>query len=164
MFDRASIVITDEEKMNLEIAEYGLDRWESIGLQIIVYVNTERCCAKEMVLFEHQTCPEHRHPPMPGSPGKEETFRCRFGEVYLYVEGEATRAPKAVVPKGREPYFTARHEIVLQPGDQYTLMPDTLHWFQAGPEGAIISEFSTQSHDETDVFTDPEIVRVSGEV
>jgi len=35
-----------------------------------------------------------------------------------------------------------------------------LHWFQAGPEGAIISEFSTQSHDETDIFTDPDIIRV----
>lgn len=164
MFDRASIVITDEEKNDLEIAEYGLDCWESIGLQIVVYVNTDRCCAKEMVLFAHQTCPEHRHPPMPGSAGKEETFRCRFGEVYLYVEGEATKEPKAVAPRGREPYFTVWHEIVLRPGDQYTLMPDTLHWFQAGPEGAVISEFSTQSHDETDVFTDPEIVRVPEEV
>jgi D-lyxose ketol-isomerase len=34
-----------------------------------------------------------------------------------------------------------------------------LHWFQAGPEGAVISEFSTQSRDEADVFTDPRIVR-----
>ena len=38
-------------------------------------------------------------------------------------------------------------------------MPDTLHWFQAGPEGAIVSEFSTQSRDELDVFSDPLIVR-----
>ena len=37
--------------------------------------------------------------------------------------------------------------------------PDTLHWFQAGVEGAIVSEFSTRSRDETDVFSDPRIVR-----
>ena len=37
--------------------------------------------------------------------------------------------------------------------------PDTLHWFQAGDEGAIVSEFSTRSRDETDVFSDPRIVR-----
>jgi len=160
MFDEAQIAITDAEKEKMEIAEYGLNCWASIGLQIIVYVNTERCCAKELVLFPQQTCPEHRHPPMPGNPGKEETFRCRYGDVYLYVEGEPTAQPKGVAPKGREQYFTVWHEITLGPGDQYTLMPDTLHWFQAGPRGAIISEFSTQSHDETDIFTDPEIIRV----
>ena len=29
----------------------------------------------------------------------------------------------------------------------------------AGPEGAVVSEFSTRSRDESDVFTDPRIVR-----
>jgi len=48
---------------------------------------------------------------------------------------------------------------VLQSGDQYTILPDTLHWFQAGPEGAVVSEFSTESRDELDVFSDPQIVR-----
>ena len=38
-------------------------------------------------------------------------------------------------------------------------MPNTLHWFQAADEGAVISEFSTKSTDETDVFTDKKIVR-----
>ena len=38
--------------------------------------------------------------------------------------------------------------------------PDTLHWFQAGPEGAVISEFSTRSFDEYDIFTDPRIQRI----
>jgi D-lyxose ketol-isomerase len=39
--------------------------------------------------------------------------------------------------------------------------PNTLHWFQAGPEGAIVSEFSTQSRDDLDVFTDPDIARTT---
>ena len=38
--------------------------------------------------------------------------------------------------------------------------PDTNHWFQAGPEGAIVSEFSTKSRDEADVFTDERIKRI----
>ena len=54
---------------------------------------------------------------------------------------------------------TVFHEIILNPGDQYTIMPETWHWFQAGPEGAVISEFSTRSTDETDVFTDKSLVR-----
>ncbi|MDD3959961.1 MAG: D-lyxose/D-mannose family sugar isomerase [Oscillospiraceae bacterium] len=160
MLNQAGIAVTDAEAREMEIAEYGMNRWAEIGLQILVYVNTERCCAKELVLFSNQICPEHRHPPMPGSPGKEETFRCRSGEVYLYVPGEKSSDPKGKVPTDKVPFFTVWHEIVLRPGEQYTLMPDTLHWFQAGPEGAIVSEFSTRSHDETDVFTDPEIVRV----
>ena len=51
------------------------------------------------------------------------------------------------------------HEIVLNPGEQYTIMPETWHWFQAGDEGAVISEFSTRSTDETDSFTDERFVR-----
>jgi D-lyxose ketol-isomerase len=52
------------------------------------------------------------------------------------------------------------NEVCLKPGDQYTLTPDTPHWFQAGPEGAIVSEFSTRSTDKNDVFTDTRIARL----
>jgi len=114
------------------------------------------------VLFPGQTCPEHRHPNIGAEAGKEETFRCRSGIVYLYVEGEPAPEIKAVIPKGREKYYTVFREIILKPGEQYTLNPDTLHWFQAGPEGAIVSEFSTRSRDDMDVFTDPNIIRVEG--
>jgi len=34
-------------------------------------------------------------------------------------------------------------------------------WFQAGPEGAIVSEFSMRSFDKENSFTDPEIARRS---
>jgi D-lyxose ketol-isomerase len=57
--------------------------------------------------------------------------------------------------------YTVWHEIVLKPGDQHTIFPDTLHWFQAGPEGAIVTEFSTRSTDEYDVFTDKRIKRIT---
>ena len=39
-------------------------------------------------------------------------------------------------------------------------MPGTRHWFVGGPEGAVVSEFSTPSFDEMDVFTDPRIERI----
>jgi D-lyxose ketol-isomerase len=156
---RAGIAITPEERASIEVADFGLGDLEHCGLEIVVYVNTDRCCAKELVMFPCQICPEHRHPPIKGRQGKEETFRCRAGEVYIYVPGEPTRNPKAVVPPDRRPYLTVWREVVLHPGDQYTLMPNTLHWFQAGPEGAVVSEFSTRSVDEADIFTDPAIVR-----
>jgi len=159
-FKKAGIALTEEEKNNIEVVDFGLNELESTGLEIITYVNTDRVCAKELVLFPGQTCPEHRHPPVVDEPGKEETFRCRWGEVYLYVPGEKTVSPKARAPQGREKWYTVWHEIVLKLGDQYTLKPNTWHWFQAGKDGAIVSEFSTKSRDESDVFTDPEIARM----
>ena len=139
MLADAGIVLTPAEQEQIEVADFGLGRLDEIGLQLVVYVNTERVCAKELVLFAGQMCPEHRHPPVGDDPGKEETFRCRTGSVVLWVEGHG--------------------EVELRSGDQFTIPPDTLHWFRAGDEGAIVSEFSTRSRDETDVFSDPRIVR-----
>jgi D-lyxose ketol-isomerase len=139
MLEHAGIVMTDSERAGIEVTDFGLGRLDELGLQLLVYVNTERVCAKELVLFEGQTCPEHRHPPVEGSPGKEETFRCRTGSVVLWVDGHG--------------------EMMLGPGEQFTIPPDTLHWFRAGDGGAIVSEFSTRSRDESDVFTDSRIRR-----
>jgi D-lyxose ketol-isomerase len=160
-FKKAGIILTKEEKEKIEVSDFGLDELESTGLELLTYVNTERCCAKELILFPHQTCPEHRHPPVEGEQGKEETFRCRWGEVYLYVEGESVANPRAIAPIGREKAYAVWHEIILKPGEQYTLCPNTKHWFQAGPEGAVVSEFSTKSRDEADIFTDVDIQRIT---
>jgi D-lyxose ketol-isomerase len=134
----AGIELTAADREAIEVADFGLGRLQEIGLQLLVYVNTDRYCAKELVLSPGQLCPEHRHPPFDGGPGKEETFRVRRGTVELWVG-------------------TERH--VLQPGEQYTIPPDTLHRFRAGDDGAVVSEFSSTSRDELDVFTDPQVVR-----
>lgn len=162
MFTRAGISITDAEEAAIEVADFGLGMLDEVGLQLLVYVNTERCCAKEMVLKPFQTCPEHRHMDgvEGGKPyvGKEETFRVRRGTCYLYVDGEGVKsAIKARIPPTPVTVF---HEVVLHEGDQYTMHPNTNHWFQAGAEGAIVSEFSTKSRDEADVFTDERIKRI----
>jgi D-lyxose ketol-isomerase len=160
-YEKAAIVLTEAERGQIEIADFGLGQFEQTGLAVLVYVNTERCCAKELAMWPRQTCPEHRHPPVGDNPGKEETFRCRWGTMYLYVPGPGVVKPKAILPAGRENTYTVWHEIELHPGDQYTLLPDTPHWFQAGPVGAVVSEFSTRSSDENDIFRDPEIARMT---
>jgi D-lyxose ketol-isomerase len=134
----AGIALADAERGAIEVADFGLSRLREQGLMVLVYVNTDRYCAKELVLYPGQTCPEHRHPPFDGAPGKEETFRCRRGLVHLHVDGA---------------------EIVLRPGDQHTIPPDTLHWFRAGADGAVVSEFSSTSRDDLDVFTDSNVQR-----
>lgn len=159
-FAKAHIVLSEDEKAQIEVADFGLDDIENTGLQLVTYINTDRYCAKEMVLFPNQTCPEHRHPDREGIRGKQETFRCRYGKVYLNIAGPDSANRESQPPAGDEQYYTVFKEIVLLPGEQYTIDPDTLHWFQAGEEGAVVSEFSSTSDDESDIFTDPRIDRV----
>ncbi|MEJ7792671.1 MAG: cupin domain-containing protein [Gaiellaceae bacterium] len=136
--EAAGIVLSDAERDAIEVADFGLSRLHEVGLQLLVYVNTDRYCAKELVLFPGQLCPEHRHPALDGAPGNEETSRCRRGLVTLWIEEE---------------------RLELRPGDQYTIPRDTLHRFQGGPDGAVVSEFSSASRNELDVFTDPRVRR-----
>ena len=156
MLSQAGIALIPDEKARVEVTDCGLNDLKNIGMQVVTYINTSHVCAKELVLMPNQLFPEHKHPPVAGEPGKEETFRCRWGEVYLYVPGKVTPNPKGHPP---QQYYTVKHEVVLHCGEQYTIDPNTLHWFQAGPQGAIVSEFSTQSRDETDLFTDPNVNR-----
>ncbi|MFD1677350.1 D-lyxose/D-mannose family sugar isomerase [Alicyclobacillus fodiniaquatilis] len=160
MLAQAQIVLSLEEQAQIEIADFGLGELELTGLELVTYINTDRYCAKELVLFPHQTCPEHKHPPVGEDVGKMETFRCRWGKVWLYVEGDAQKQLGARIPAGSEAYYTVFHEIELHPGEQYTIPPNTLHWFQAGDTGAVVSEFSSTSRDEFDIFTDPRIERI----
>ncbi len=160
LYKQSQIVLTDAEINSIDFADFGLNNIEEEALNIILYVNNDRYCAKEMVLLPNQTCPEHLHPDLENYEGKQETFRCRWGKVYLYTD-EPTDVTEHQVspPEKSKQYYTAKKEIVLTAGDQYTIDPRIKHWFKAGPEGAVISEFSSPSFDEYDVFTDPNIVR-----
>jgi D-lyxose ketol-isomerase len=153
------VVLTPEEASSIEVADCGLGEFDRQGMCLITYVNTDRYCAKELILRPRQTFPQHRHPPVGDSPGKQETFRCRSGEVYLYVSGPETPRPRARAPEGSEAHYTVWNEIVLRPGEQFTIPPNTWHWFQAGDDGAVVSEFSSTSTDQADIFADPRVVR-----
>jgi D-lyxose ketol-isomerase len=157
--EAAGIAITPDERDSIEVSDFGLGDLHKTGMQAITYINTQRVCAKELVLSPGQTCPEHRHLGDGTEEGKEETFRVRSGTVYLYVDGEPTPEPRATAP--RPEWYTAWHEVILRPGEQHTIWPGTRHWFQAGAEGAVVSEFSTRSTDESDAFTDPDILRIT---
>ncbi len=86
----SGIVLTPAESDAIEIADFGLSRLEQTGLEVVVYVNTERVCAKELVMFPRQLCPEHTSiRPSTGPPGKGKDLPLSYhGVVYLYVEGE----------------------------------------------------------------------------
>jgi D-lyxose ketol-isomerase len=47
-FRRVCITIRgEEERQRIEVTDFGLGRLYEIGLQLIVYVNIDRYCAKE---------------------------------------------------------------------------------------------------------------------
>ena len=96
----AGFTLTCAEAADIEVIDCGLNQLATEGLELVTYINTDRYCAKELVIFPGQTCPEHRHPPIDGDPGKQETFRCRRGLVWLYVEGTPSTTFQATVPKG----------------------------------------------------------------
>lgn len=83
-YQKAGIVLTDEEVDQIQLMDYGLGKERKVGLQLFVYVNTDRYCSKELVLFPGQTCPEHRHPPVDATrkasrrPSVAATEKCIF--------------------------------------------------------------------------------------
>jgi D-lyxose ketol-isomerase len=66
LLNDANIAVTPAEEESMEVVDFGLGDVDNFGLEIIIYLNTDRCCAKELVLFPGQTCAEHRHPPVEG--------------------------------------------------------------------------------------------------
>lgn len=50
-FDKVGIPLSKEEKTTIEVADFGLGKIKTVGLQLVTYVNTDRYCAKEMFVF-----------------------------------------------------------------------------------------------------------------
>lgn len=156
---QTGIAFGDAELERIAVADFGLSDLDHTGGQILTLVDTQEIAVKLIAMFPGQVLPEHRHPPLGDYPGKAETLRCAWGVLYLYTEGPASPAPRGQPPQDRLHTYTVWHEVVLNPGEQITLSPNTLHWFQGGSEGAVVWSFSTRAMDITDVFTDTEISR-----
>jgi len=158
MIQNAGIRIKEEEIDAVAVADFGLSNLEVEGGQILTFFATERVSAKVIALLPGQTLPEHWHPPVENDPGKQEIIRIIDGTAYFYIPGDDT-LKFAKIPAGKEDVYTCRHEVVMKMGDQLILEPGTVHWFQAGEEGAVMYSFSTCVRDILDGFTDPNVER-----
>lgn len=154
----AGIHITEDEKINITAADFGLSNLRVEGIEILTMFETERIAGKILVLLPFQTEPEHWHPAVGNDPGKEETIRSLWGDLYFYIPGDKNME-KGFIVEGKDQYYTMNHEKHLHPGDQLILPPGTKHWFQAGARGAVMYSFSTTVRDVLDQFTNPNIVR-----
>ena len=160
MIRDSGIQILPEEIDKIDVADFGLSDLPSEGIEVFTMFATDRISAKVLVLFPNQTEPEHWHPSVGNDPGKEEIIRAIKGTVRFYIPGEG-KIREGFIPKGKEAFYTCRSEIVLEPGEQLILPPGTKHWFQAGPEGAVMYSFSTCVRDLLDGFSNPNIVRTT---
>jgi D-lyxose ketol-isomerase len=156
---RTGLALRSGELAGIAVADFGLGELAQTGAQILTLLDTEEIAVKLIALFPGQTLPEHRHPPLGDYPGKSETLRCEWGEIRLYTEGIPVTEPRAQPPAHRRTTYTVWEEHILQPGEQVTLPPNTLHWFQPGSEGGVAWSFSSRAVDVQDVFTDGEIRR-----
>jgi D-lyxose ketol-isomerase len=160
MVRAAGIPITKTEADHIEVVDFGLSCLIKEGVQVLTMVQTERISVKLLVLFPAQTEPEHWHPRVGDDPGKEETIRVVSGNVNFYISGKDTLT-KGFIPEGKNEFYTMRHEILMNPGDQITVAPGEKHWFQANDKGALMYSFSTVARDALDQFTDPSIRRIT---
>ena len=155
----AGLPLLPEEKANIEVVDLGLSQLKRIGLMILTLQATHEMAAKLIAQYPWQASAQHRHPSVGDYVGKEETFRGMLGEPCLYLPGEPTPDPRARLPESRRPHYTVWHEIMLKPGVQVYSPPHQWHWFQAGPEGAVILSLSSRPSNYQDHYVDPDVDR-----
>jgi D-lyxose ketol-isomerase len=146
--------LTQADRAELKVNDFGLGDLRNEGFVFADLLRTDRVRMTLLVLLPYQTLPEHLHPPYDNEPGKEETLRCLWGETRIYVPGEPNN-PSIRIPQGKEACYTSRHEIVLHPGEQFSVQPNLAHWFQGGPEGAVNLAFQNRVNEDHNIFTDP---------
>lgn len=156
--EETGIFITQKEYDEMDVADFGHNNCLVEGGQMVTFFCTSRVSAKMLVMLPGQTLPQHWH--LSENYGKEETLRVASGTLYMYREGEDNMR-FGVIPEGHEQYYTCRNELVMKATDQITFMPGEKHWFQGGPEGAVVYSFANCAIDGLDPFEDPTIVRLT---
>jgi len=155
LLSRSGFPITDAEWKSLEINDFGLGNLRYEGFGFIDILRTSRLRITLIALLPNQTLPQHVHPPYEGELGKEETIRNLAGQTKVYIRGKASN-PDIRIPMGKNSYYTAGQEIILNPGEQYTVPPDIEHWFQGGPEGSVNICFQNRVDETKNRFWDPQ--------
>jgi hypothetical protein len=87
-----------------------------------------------------------------------ESWLVRSGEIYTYAEGDPTPNMKAKLTNADAAHITVKTERILRVGEIAAVSrPLEKHWMQAGPQGAIFTEFSTFHTGEAVKFTDAQV-------
>lgn len=154
LIHKSGFVLSEQEQQDLAVNDMGLGDIRAEGLVFVDILRSARLRITLLVLLPNQTLPQHVHPPYETEIGKEETLRVLYGQTRLYVPGPENN-PQVLIPSGKEAYYTARHEILINKGGQYTVDPNIEHWFQGGPDGAVNLTFQNRVDETKNIFNDP---------
>jgi len=154
LLQKAGFHVTNTELSNLEINDFGLGNIRKEGFGFIDILRSKRIRITLLLLLPNQSLPQHMHPSYENEEGKEETLRVLFGETKVFIEGESDSA--IIIPEGKEKYYTALNEIHLKAGGQYSVQPNTKHWFQACDKGSVNICFQNRVDELRNIFYDPE--------
>ncbi len=152
--------VNDAIREKLWVSDFNLGRFTEVGLGGIIWWGDEKhnFTGLDAFLLPGQIIPEHWHVKAGNIPEKMEAWLVRQGEVYAYAEGEPTPNRRAKIGNGDAVNMTAKSERVLRVGEIAGISrPLEKHWMQAGPQGAIFTEFSTFHTGAAVKFTDPQI-------
>ncbi len=151
---RSGFPVSDEEMTQLAVNDFGLGNLRKEGFAFIDILRSPRLRITILILLPNQTLPQHVHPAYETESGKEETIRVLYGRTKVYTTGTETAGP--AIPEGKESYYTAKNEIALSPGQQYSVQPGAEHWFQGGPEGSVNICFQNRVDETQNIFSDPD--------
>ncbi len=152
---KSGFPISKNELEMLEVNDLGLGDIRKEGFAFIDILRTKRLRITILMLLPNQSLPQHVHPPYEEEIGKEETIRVIFGQTKVYSAKNNQEDEPILIPTGKEKYYTARHETKLEQGQQFTVTPNTNHWFQGGSEGAVNICFQNRVDETRNIFFDP---------
>jgi len=156
---QAGYPVNDAITQKLFVSDFGLGRFTEAGLGVILWWGTRRTTSAAWTPFcSRPDHPEHWHVKVRDIPAKMESWLVRHGEIYAYAEGEPTPNLKAKLAAADAANVTVKRERILGVGEIAGISrPLEKHWMQAGPQGAIFTEFSTFHTGEAVKFTDAEV-------
>lgn len=152
--------VNDAITKRLFVSDFGLGRFTEAGLGAIIWWGDEKhnFTGLDAFLLPGQIIPEHWHVKVGNIPEKMEAWLVRSGEIYTYAEGAPTPNMKARLAAADAANITVKCERILGVGEIAGISrPLEKHWLQAGPQGAVFTEFSTFHTGEAVRFTDPKI-------
>ena len=99
---------------------------------------------------------EHWHVESEDGPAKMEFWHTRYGMIYTFGEGDATKSCPIEVPVSQKAYISVHHCEPLELG-QVRPLKRTLakHYMIAGPEGAVVTEYASYHDGAALRFTNP---------
>ena len=147
--------LSQKEIEELKVNDFGLNNLPVEGFTFVDLLRTERVRTTLMILLPGQSLPQHKHPSYEGEKGKEESIRVLWGTFSVFTEGDESPEVAERIPENKEPYYTAREEHRLEVCEQYSVAPNTAHWFQAGPKGAVVLAFQNRVNEDLNIFYDP---------